>query len=103
MLKNLCFLHRPERDGKMSIPSFGSPPSLVAEGLTPEGPARSVPYLAALAMMHKEAELADAQCAAANGPHGLPCMGYRDEVPEDLVDLIGHPVPGKMCFSLSLS
>ena len=97
--KNLCFLHRQERDGNTSIPSFGSPPSLVAEGLTPTG---SVPYLSALAMMPEEAVLADAQCAAAKGPHKLLCMGYRDEVPEDLVVLIGHPVPGKVYFSLSL-
>lgn len=99
MLKNFCFLCSLERDGNTSIPGFGSPPSLVAEGPTPAG---SIPYLDALAMMPKEAVLADAGCAAAaKGPHGLPrCMGYCDEEPEDLVDLVGHPVPGKMCFSL---
>lgn len=72
----------------------------MAEGRTLAG---SVPYLAAVAVMHKETVLVDARCAAARGIHGLLCMGYCDEVLEDLVDLIGHRVLGKLCFSLSLS
>lgn len=96
MLKSLRFLHRLDRDGNISIPGFGSPPGLVAERLTPAG---SVPYLAALAVMHKKA-----WCAAAKGPYGLQCyIGYHNEVPEDQFDLSGHPFPGNMCFSLSMS
>lgn len=68
MLKNIFFLHRQERDGNPYIPGFGSPPGLAAEGLTPAG---SVPHIAALAMMQKEAVLADAQRTAAKGHHGL--------------------------------
>lgn len=41
-------------------------------------------------MMQKETALVDARCAAVKGIHGLLCMGYCDEVPEDLVDRIGH-------------
>lgn len=78
MLKNLCFLHRLKRGGNIFMPCLGSSPSLAAEELTPAG---SAPYLAALAMMYKEAVLADDWCAPTKGLHGLPCIGYCDDVP----------------------